>query len=91
MTIEGLSDIGADTGSGADELIGENAFSFGRLDFIAYFYNFPKQRILILKEEDCPCLYPVPYLFLIPYSFLLSKNPKQRAEVSEEGIMNKNR
>ncbi len=43
MPIECLSNIGTDTGSGADELIGENAFPFGPLDFIAYFNHFQSE------------------------------------------------
>lgn len=43
MPIECLSNIGADTGSGANELIGENAFPFGTLDFIAYFNHFQSE------------------------------------------------
>ena len=40
MTIESLSDIGANAGSRADELIGQDAFPFGTLDFIAHFDDF---------------------------------------------------
>lgn len=34
MTIESLSDIGTDAGAGADELIDQDAFLFGRLNFV---------------------------------------------------------
>ena len=43
VPIECLSNIGTDTGSGANELIGENAFPFGTLDFIAYFNHFQSE------------------------------------------------
>ena len=43
MPIERLSNIGTDTGSGTDELIGENPFPFGTLDLIAYSDDFQSE------------------------------------------------
>ena len=41
MAIEGLPDIGADAGSGADELMGEDAFALTSYFFLLPSY-FPK-------------------------------------------------
>ena len=43
MSIECLSNIGADTGSRTDELIGENTFPFGTFDLIAYCDHFQSE------------------------------------------------
>ena len=50
MSIEGLSDICADAGTGTDELIGEHGFPLGAFYFVTNFNNHQRKRFGLGKE-----------------------------------------